>query len=1379
VIVLEEAIGIYEETCKRRAESLSDLGNALYHFCLAHNIKGIRSYCHIELFHERLRLRVHGCSLHDQSLHSLTRSLLDTRYLQLACLDILLEWASLSREDFWTRPPGHTERLKSLDSIAMNLGRMTCPTSDMGMQAQIVSLPREILRMRLPSHSIRQIPLNNLGAALVVREVMQLHDVRYPQRFAVVNNQPKNLMHKREAMELLPDSHQDRDRMMSDFADVLLISSRRFEAGNALTEGTFLLREVVIMQFLGVASQNNIAPDLSRLLEYIGDIDIRTELGNMRREILRFGPPGCQWHDISLSNLCTTVYVRFERLGGFEILAKAPSVLQKAIKFWTIDHGRRVIVLKTHESALVFCSVYEGYMVLLSEASNLHRKFLQLLPDRRFCQAMKLCNLVDSLLFSFREGRDVETLSEAIRRLRQAVSLQTSTANCHRKTLALALRSIGRWCWFRSLESVLGKTESCSWLGSVSCHQDILRVWLEHYSAQVRLLSGIYNDANTVCVVDYVWLVSLCFPTVASPHRPVRDIGSSAVHGRKHEANTVISCTARVHLQPDMFDATSLGRSPTCLTSIHSDLQAETLKFLADARLEIYPTSHFVPALEKAISTHEVLQLRVERHNRRAEALTNISDALHRFRCDQEVHETRGNRSIVCLREAFHLRPPGHLLRDQSLHNLARSLWSICCERLGDLDILGGCVSRNREALQFLPLGHLEHSNSIDSLPGDLHMIVDCTCSVKIVAQIVCLRREVLLMHTPGHPLRLGSLHYLSIALCISFGDLGACAETITMLRLSMKLLPMRNPERCMVPDTLGSPSLRSLYEQLSESCWEPIALLREALRLWPVKHSRQAGYTCHLAKILGFRARDSGDKTNALAEVISLLRQMGIMNLQSLRSYVLGIASITLAEALEANFDIECDRDTEALSEAATLFRHSPHLYPLEHLQRFWPQGLCKSRAHPWLEAFASYQEVLRLHAMGGLGRAPVLSKMEKCFLDPSSTFCNLTKGIACLSEAYADTLSHVNRRVKLAIIDFYQLEVAYDASKEGSQAMSHGQHDKRIVALHAKVIGLLPEAENFGLDHGARLRAVAGYDEIVRNAAARAVLSGCLLQAVAMLEQGRGLFWTQTVRLRTAMFDGVPKNDCHELQCILRLLDHDVMQLKSLDQSTEEGESELERRRQLNDAVQTLILKIRGYPGFECFLLPPTFDTLLDSLPDGFVVIVNTSRRGHHALLLQRATRLATSLALQIVCTGFDSATLQAHIPRARSSEHRTMRVDRGRGRRYQDVLASLWISIVKPIFDVLGIKVSNKSIAVFAMSDRIFSENARARSPTTLVVRDGTTRILAYTCRWEVPRRESCMRLRLCGLVIHPHARFAHESETLPGAHCTERPRWDSRL
>jgi hypothetical protein len=817
-------------------------------------------------------------------------------------------------------------------------------------------------------------------------------------------------------------------------------------------------------------------------------------------------------------------------------------------------------------------------------------------------------------------------------------------------------------------------------------------------------------------------------------------LAMSSVQGRDHEVSTVNSCKARVHLRPNGFDDTSLGRPPTCLTSHHSDQRAGFLKHFADKLLAVYHTSHLKAALEKAISIHEeALRLQHEGHECQAETLTHLGDTLYCFCCDQGVEEARGKFSTECHRQALHVGPPGNSLRDESLHNLLRSQRAIGHERLDDLNIPIECVSHNREDLQHFLLGHLERSYSMDSLNDRLHMIVDHANNMKILTKVISSRREVLLMRPLGHPLRSVSLHVVATGLCTSFEHLDGpeiLVETISTLRQATQH-SVGQSQRCMLLDTRGRHlSLGSFYEQHSVSFWEPIALDLGALRLLPLNHPTQARLGCKITRALLVIVCDREDG-NAPAEAASLLCEVVIMSSPSFVSPVPDIARKMLAEA---KFDMRCD--TEALSEATIFGRATLQRYSLGHVSRFC--ALCKARAFFWPEALTCCKEVLQLCSLGYLKRAQVLSGMKKCFLDPSRPLFSPSQGMTRRSEAYLDISSYVNESLKSAMFALHRLEVTYDASIEGAQAGSHGKLDEGFSALYAQVIRFLPQVVSFKIDHSARLQAVTAYDEIARDAAARAVLSGCLPQAVAMLEHGRGRFWTQALYLRTATFDGVFEDDCHKLQRILRVLERGPPRSESPEQTSEERERELEKRSQLNQAVRGLILNIRGYLTFDRFLLPPSFDALLASLPDGFVVIVNTSKLGDHALLLQRETGLATSLALQTVRTGFDSATLQAHIPRVRSSGHRAMRVNRGRGRRFQDVLASLWISIVKPILDVLGMKVSNESIAVFAMSDPVFLENSRACSPTTLVVRNGTARILAYTCRWEVSRQESCMRL-----------------------------------
>jgi hypothetical protein len=204
----------------------------------------------------------------------------------------------------------------------------------------------------------------------------------------------------------------------------------------------------------------------------------------------------------------------------------------------------------------------------------------------------------------------------------------------------------------------------------------------------------------------------------------------------------------------------------------------------------------------------------------------------------------------------------------------------------------------------------------------------------------------------------------------------------------------------------------------------------------------------------------------------------------------------------------------------------------------------------------------------------------------------------------------------------------------------------------------------------------------------------------AIETLEEGRGVFWTQTLHLRTSTFTGVPRDDREELQRLLLLLDHATHGTETSELSSAQRERELGSRRHLNEQAQSLIAKIRGYPGLSRFLLPSAFDTVFASLPDGFVVIVNTSEVAHHALLLHRPTGLATTVGLDLPHTGFDSASLKAKLPRDGAStfdvdSSRAMRLSSGEEDSLDYVLRFLWTSIVWPVINRLGLQVCHPSV------------------------------------------------------------------------------------
>jgi tetratricopeptide (TPR) repeat protein len=736
------------------------------------------------------------------------------------------------------------------------------------------------------------------------------------------------------------------------------------------------------------------------------------------------------------------------------------------------------------------------------------------------------------------------------------------------------------------------------------------------------------------------------------------------------------------------------------------DGRASMLKGLADALMADYASSHKLDAIEEAISVYEqVLQFRPLGHKQRDEAVCDFGEALYAFCRFNGTDDSRAHRTLVLLREAVQLRPPNHPSRDRPLHSLARALLFIDYEqRSGNLAALTECILLNRECLQLRKVDHPGRADALSDLAVALLRSFERCGDPTLILESIDMNREALHLRKPGHPLHDASLNNLAMALrrlASLQGDLDALAESVSLLREVLELHPRGHPLRFYALGNLAN-SLHTRYQLqvLPAALSEAIALRREACQLFPASHPEWWRLITQLAESLvaDFRHRRDGC---SITEAITLLRQAVLLRPIGHDHRHLSLGN--LAEALLAQFDEF--RDIACLREAITLQREVLHLRTQGHMQRLEAlhrlgHMLSRPESRSWPEALALFYEAVESCPAGHPSRSLLFSDMSKCFLDPSSPYFDLSKGIAHLSEGYSNELSHVNQRLGQAVSDLRVVETAYTGAIEDADAAAKACYTSQILDLHVQVIGLLPRAANFGVDHKTRLQVITGSDEIARNAAARALLLECTPQAVELMEEGRGIFWSQTLRLRSTGFDGIPDSDRENLLRMLRMLEHGARSAGCSEQTVAEREQALERRRQMNDEAEALISKIRSYPGCTRFLMPAAFDSLLGGLPDGVVIILNVSKLAHHAILLHKTAGIAAGLELESLSTSFDSAILRARFPRdataqpAHKDEQRTraMRLDIGRVSPFDHVLSQLWTSVVQPIICKLSLQVGD---------------------------------------------------------------------------------------
>ncbi|RXW14361.1 hypothetical protein EST38_g11494 [Candolleomyces aberdarensis] len=269
---------------------------------------------------------------------------------------------------------------------------------------------------------------------------------------------------------------------------------------------------------------------------------------------------------------------------------------------------------------------------------------------------------------------------------------------------------------------------------------------------------------------------------------------------------------------------------------------------------------------------------------------------------------------------------------------------------------------------------------------------------------------------------------------------------------------------------------------------------------------------------------------------------------------------------------------------------------------------------------------------------------------------------------------------------------------------------------------IELLPLAA--GLDKTIELRhaALVGISELACEAVAFALQCGDPKVAVEWLEASRCLVWGQVNNLRTPVED---LRRCHgglaeRFSTVSAALERagtregpygmdgtDEEDIKTTIALQKEAVAHVE----LAAEYETLLTKIRSQLGFEHFLMAPSFEDSVKNMPQsGYVIVVNVSKTACDAICFSPGT--TEPLHVPLPDFSFDKAmelrnTLQTKITslglrtRSRNSEtkgdwipralmpFKGKKADRDRGV-IPGILKELWVSLVKPILDRLGIQL-----------------------------------------------------------------------------------------
>ena len=636
---------------------------------------------------------------------------------------------------------------------------------------------------------------------------------------------------------------------------------------------------------------------------------------------------------------------------------------------------------------------------------------------------------------------------------------------------------------------------------------------------------------------------------------------------------------------------------------------------------------------EAIVLDREALELCPPVHPMRSVSLTwlsiHLSDRYDQLGAPGDLEE-----AVVLDRDALDLCPQGHPDRSISLGHLAFDLASRY-NQLGATQDLDEAIVLDREALGLHPQGHPDRSMSLNNLACHLSSQYKRTGSMQDLDEVIFLARGALDLRPQGHPGRAMSLNNLAGGLSSRYSQLGTMQdldEAIILDREALDLHSQGHPDRSTFLNNLAD-GLSSRYDQLgaTQDLEEAIALARGALDLFPQGHLDRPASLNNLAYYLSSR-----------------YNQLGAM--QDLNG-----AIVLNREALELLPQGHPDRSISLNNLASHLSSRYSRLAALEDLE----------------EAIVLCREALAVRPQGHPDRSASLDNLARYLRNRFTRSSQIQDKEECFS-LYAQ-LVHVPQVVSSIDLSATRAWIRVAEDFQHPTILLAYETSLRLLIQHLVTLPSLPQHLVI-LKNLTSSLAVDAFSACLRNCS--------LTNAVELLEQGRGVFWSQLTRLHSPL-DNVKVSGSEGKSLAGEYTRLSLLIRNALNSP---GPDQHERVCRLNLKMERVVTNIRELPGLSRFLLPLLFSDLQRAASGGPVIIVNSSKHSCDALIVF-LDRDPVHIPLQI--TQEDARDL--------STELYTFTVRAKRADVTKELaffLRKLWDQIVFPIVDRLQTTLPSQS-------------------------------------------------------------------------------------
>ncbi|KAF8966427.1 CHAT domain-containing protein [Flammula alnicola] len=616
------------------------------------------------------------------------------------------------------------------------------------------------------------------------------------------------------------------------------------------------------------------------------------------------------------------------------------------------------------------------------------------------------------------------------------------------------------------------------------------------------------------------------------------------------------------------------------------------------------------------------------------------------------------NRAISITEVAIAYTPENDVNFPFLLSNLGDS-FSTRFEHAGDLADIESAISSQQRAVQLTPEGHADLPSRLNNLGNSFSIRFERTGDLADIESAISGQQRAVQLTPEGYADLPSRLSNLGNSFSIRFertGDLADIESAISSQQRAVQLTPEGHaylPFRC---NNLGN-SFLTRFKCTGDlaDIESAISSQQRAIQLTPEGRANLPNQLSNLGTSFSIRFKHTGDLADIESAISSQQR------------------AVQLAPERHAELPFWLNNLGVSFK---TRFKHTGDLADIE-------------------SAILSQQRAVQLTPEEHVYLPPLLNNLGSFFetrFEHTKNPEDISHVISMYRLSAMQILGHPSRRLTAA----------------RKWAMLSRQFDQSASLNAFRVaIGLLSQVAGLEQTIHKRHMNLIDISDLTTSAAAAAFSNGEIGTALAWLEQGRCLVWTQINQLRTPA-DNLHVHDSSLADDFLNVAKALEASGSREEQSSPFSVENITQMIALQDESHThvqlakkwneLLSKIRCIPGFHDFLQPPETSNLLERLKclalDGPVIIFNIHEERCDALALISGADTPLHIPLESF-SHKQAVQLHDHFGKYLNNHHVRMReVDRSMklwlpetGNVIYEVLRDLWLHVAKPILDALG--------------------------------------------------------------------------------------------